>query len=421
MLDFRREDGTIKEKSLYEFAKKHRTDPEVLKIKSMPGTSLVAKYKRYLDSVGTDNNAESNISSQEFDYEAGTSTSSKILTFDKPLTEEELLKQHGYDVLKWKIAKHSCSKWQSGDKTLMSSKIYVKPRNILEGSPAQLVQAINKALEIKPIDFSKMKDKVYGSKLLVLPISDLHFGLLADLDTSGNTYNMEIAESRLSDYVKTAIENTKLTKKDRILVTFGNDFFNCDNVQGTTCHGTPQDNEGSYFTIWDRGVALGISVIEYLLKTTECNIDIASVQGNHDFQSSHAMLVALYYNYKNTDRVRVFTESDEKARFYYTFGENLIGFGHETKIKECHRIMSSECSNWSAHKYRTMFLGHLHKEEVFDTGALVVRRLPILSGKSTWTDEQGYMAHPRAQAFTFDSERGLVNTVNVEIIDPRRV
>ena len=47
---------------------------------------------------------------------------------------------------------------------------------------------------------------------------------------------------------------------------------------------------------------------------------------------------------------------------------------------------------------------------------LVVRRLPILSGKSTWTDSQGYMAHPRAQAFVFDAARGLINTINVEAL-----
>ena len=128
------------------------------------------------------------------------------------------------------------------------------------------------------------------------------------------------------------------------------------------------------------------------------------------------MTLALYFKYKDNKRVEVNVSSDEKSRFYYRFGENLLGFGHETKIKECHRIMSSECKDWSDYKYRTMFLGHLHKEEVLDTGALVVRRLPILSGKSTWTDSQGYMAHPRAQAFVFDAARGLINTINVEAL-----
>ena len=418
MLDFRRSNNTIKEKSLYTYVKKHPDDPEVLQILDYPESSLIGKYRMYLEAslgVAPDSSTISNRSSQEFDYESGESTSSRILDASKTLTEDELLKQHGYDAAKWKITKHQCSKWQNGVQTLMSSKIFVKPRNILEGSPAQILAAIDKAIGLEPIKF-KPVNTTANEKLLVLPISDLHYGLLSDEYTSDNEYNMDIASKRLSEYVCTAIENTKLSKDDTILITFGNDFFNCDNVQGTTVHGTPQDNEASYLTVWDSGVRLGISAVEHLLNTTKCKIVVAGVQGNHDLQSSHAMLAAMYFNFKDNPRVRVDYTSDEKARFYFGFGQNLLGFGHETKIKECHRIMSSECKDWSNYKYRTMFLGHLHKEEVLDTGALVVRRLPILSGKSTWTDSQGYMAHPRAQAFVFDAKKGLVNTINVEMV-----
>lgn len=414
MLDFRRDDGSIKDKSLYTYVKKHADDPDVKQIFSFPGTSTIAKYKAYLKSFEGITN-ELGVQDQGFDYENKEGYSNAILNFDKNLTEEELLKQHGYDVTKWKITKHQCSKWNSGLKTLMSSKIYVKPRNILEGSPATIMESINKALNIKPQNFEERAIPSF-SKLLVLPISDLHYGLISDDITSDNVYNMKIAEGRLKHYVAFTLANVNLSSKDTILITFGNDFFNCDNVAGTTAHGTPQDNEASYFSIFDKGVNLGVSVIEYLLSKTNCNIYVASVQGNHDLQSSHAMTLALYFKYKDNKRVEVNVSSDEKSRFYYRFGENLLGFGHETKIKECHRIMSSECKDWSDYKYRTMFLGHLHKEEVLDTGALVVRRLPILSGKSTWTDSQGYMAHPRAQAFVFDAARGLINTINVEAL-----
>lgn len=416
MLDFRRIDGSIKERSLYEYVRKHKGEPDVNQLLSFPGNSTVAKYKNYLASFTGDEDREETVgvTEQEFDYENNVSVSSAILDFSKKFTEEELLQQHGYDSTKWKITKHRCSKWESGDRTLMSSKIFVEPRNILEGSPSQILETINKALKIPARTFKTVPIKS-NSKLLVLPISDLHYGLIADSQTSDNVYNMELAEERLQTYVTTTLENVALRNDDTILITFGNDFFNCDNTAGTTAHGTPQDNEASYFTVFDRGVNLGISTIDYLLKHTDCNIFVASVQGNHDLQSSHAMTLALYYNYKDNKRVSVDVHSDEKARYYFSYGENLLGFGHETKIKECHRIMSSECKDWSNYKYRTMFLGHLHKEEVLDTGALVVRRLPILSGKSIWTDSMGYMSHPRAQAFVFDSARGLVNTVNVEI------
>lgn len=417
MLDFRRADGTIKEKSLYNYINSHKDDPDVVMILNMNEKSVIKKYKKYLASFTDSPDAEvaTGVNSQEFDYESQTGVSSAILDLKHTLTEDELLKQHGYDANMWKITKHQCSKWQSGAQTLMSSKIFVKPRNILENSPDNIVARINKALKLKPVVFEPVK-KEPGKLLLVLPISDLHYGLISSDNSSDNVYNMQIAEERLMKYVAESVHSTPINLLDTILITFGNDFFNCDNVQGTTAHGTPQDNEKDYFTVWDAGVRLGVSVVEYLLKAApKAKIHVAGVQGNHDLQSSHAMTTALYYRYQDSDRVKVDIRSDEKSRYYYTYGENLIGFGHETKIKECHRIMSSECKDWSNYKYRTMFLGHLHKEEVLDTGALVVRRLPILSGKSTWTDSMGYMAHPRAQSFVFDAAKGLKATFNVEM------
>lgn len=418
MLDFRRADGTIKEKALYTYIKKHKDDPEVLNILNMNEKSVIGKYKKYLQSNTEDVSGEvkTTITSQEFDFESQSGISSAILDFKHALTEDELLKQHGYDVEKWRITKHQCSKWQNGATTLMSSKIFVKPRNILENNPDNIIARVNKALKLKPITFEKVSRNIEGKFLLVLPISDLHYGLISSESSSDNVYNMEIAEERLLRYVKESVNMVNSKSLDTILITFGNDFFNCDNVQGTTAHGTPQDNEKDYFTVWDAGVRLGISVIEYLRSVApQAKIHVAGVQGNHDLQSSHAMTTALYYKYLDDPKVKVDIRSDEKSRYYYSYGNNLIGFGHETKIKECHRIMSSECKDWSDYKYRTMFLGHLHKEEVLDTGALVVRRLPILSGKSTWTDSQGYMSHPRAQAFLFDARNGLKATFNVEM------
>ena len=420
MLDFRKADGTINAKKFYIYIANHRDEPEVRKILNMPAGSAIAKYRMYLEA--NLNGAVPEIdapSSQEFNFETGESTSSKVIQADKALNEEDLLKQHGYDPEKWKITKHQCSKWQSGVNTLYSSKIFVRPRNILENSPDRLLKAIDKALGYKPIPIGKgtglTTPRLAGEKLLVLPIADLHFGLLAEAETSGNLYNMELAEKRLREFVQTTADSVTLSKDDVILVTFGNDYFNCDNPQGTTTKGTPQDNEASHMTVWDKGVNLGISIIEYLLEKLPCNINVANVQGNHDLQSSHAMLAALYYNYKDSKRVEVFLTSDEKARFYYRWGENLIGFGHETPIKQCHQLMSSECDDWSAHKYKTMFLGHLHQEEVVDTGKVVARRLPTLSGNSKWATTEGYVTHTRAQAFVFDFEKGLQNIINVEV------
>lgn len=419
MINFTREDGSVRERALYSYIQKHKTDDsEVQELLNCSGSSILKKYNNYRKKVEESVNTNKSSFIEKIDnFEEATSTSNVILPLGADYTEEDLLKAHGYDPVKWKIVKHQSSKWNSGLNVLISSRITVRLRKPLEGSTSNLIKQINDALELPKVDFSVKTSKTNPQNLLVIPISDLHYGLLSENNTSGNEYNMEIAEQRVKDYVQETVKNVNKSTIDTVLISFGNDFFNCDNTQGATARGTPQDNEASYTTIFDKGVNLGISLVDYLLHTFDKNvkINIIGVQGNHDLQSSHAMTLALYYNYKNNTRVTVDVRSDEKSRYYYTYGNNLIGFGHETKIKECHRIVSSEFKDWSLYKYRTMFLGHLHKEEVLDTGALVVRRLPILSGKSTWTDSMGYMSNPRAQSFVFNYEKGLVNIINCEV------
>ena len=48
MLNFKRDDGSLKERSIYNYVKAHKTDPDVVQILSFPGSSVVEKYKNYL-------------------------------------------------------------------------------------------------------------------------------------------------------------------------------------------------------------------------------------------------------------------------------------------------------------------------------------------------------------------------------------
>lgn len=379
-------------------AKRHLADDSIQGLKTDLNESSLSKLK----------NGESISVSRSIDYESNTATSEVII--GKNVTDEiELLKLHKFDIDKWSVKSAQSSSWDCGSRRLTASKIKVAPRSAGNLTDEQIFKKFDKLAGYKAGMIPKVLNASRES-LLVIPISDLHLGLLAEMNTTGNEYNLEIGERRVKHFIGSVIEESK--DIDRVLVTFGNDYFNSDNVFGTTTKGTRQDNEKSYFSVFDKGVEIAIDIIETLARSFK-TVEVASVQGNHDKQSSHAMTTALYYKYHNSKNVYVYADSDEKARFYYKFGQNLIGFGHETKIKECHRIMSTECKEWSECKYKTFFLGHLHHEEVYDTGSVVARRLPILSGRSEWSSECGFAADPRAQAFVFSYNNGLTKILNI--------
>jgi len=403
-------EGEFDAKKLRSYLYRHKDSTEVALFKKLPGETYKEKYLYMKNHEEPTLYKESQKLKSETDFETGKSVSEALLAKDTT-DEKELLELHGFDTNLWKVTKSTSSLWENGKDTLVASKIWVEPRNLKDYAPEQIMKTIDKAVNFKPEDLKVEKIENHG-RLLVLPIADLHYGLLSDYNTSGNRYDMKIAEERLKAYVTDATSRAvKSGGADSVLLTLGNDFFNADNVFGTTTKGTRQDNEAGHFTVFDAGVHLAVTVIEFLRKAFK-NVYVLSVQGNHDKQSSHALMAALYYKYSGVPFVDIDLTSDEYPRTYFKFGQNLLGFGHETKIKEVQRIMSNEAEDWSSCKFKTFFLGHLHHEEVLDVGPLVVRRLPVMSGRSAWSAEMGFECSPRAQAFVFDSANGLEEIFN---------
>jgi len=96
-------------------------------------------------------------------------------------------------------------------------------------------------VDIKPLQYKQ------NGKLLALPIADFHLNLLSDKLSTGNDYNMEIAEELFFHVINDVIDRVGNKSYEKVLFVVGNDFVNADNLSGTTTHGTPQDNSGSWF------------------------------------------------------------------------------------------------------------------------------------------------------------------------------
>lgn len=357
----------------------------------------------------------------------GHTISSQILTtLDGSASEETLLKEHGLDPNLWKLLKVKHSIWQQfsnkkGLRNLYASKIEAAPRTIHDWTEEQIINKFNSLAKYNGSRAPEYKQD--NGIAVVVPIADFHFGLSASKTTTGNTYNMSVAEKRIKEFLgklkfKVKKQSNNLNNVGRVILTLGNDFFNADNLIGTTTKGTPQDQESDYYEIFDRGVKCAIDIITNLsdIFRNAC-IEVYNVQSNHDKVTSNALINCLYYKYADSKKVFVDPPSGKTSRFYLKVGQNLLGFGHETKMSECARLMSTEAANyWSQTKYRTFFIAHLHHEETKDCGPVTVRRLPILSGASKWANEQGYAAcRPKQQVFVYSNSDGLTDILNFNI------
>lgn len=354
-------------------------------------------------------------------------TGEQASTIVTKLNEEQLkdpdylLKVHGYDPNEWELTSAKQSIWNNKlDNELYSSKITVKPRigfNWSEDNVRKIFDKVIKDIDILGCEYARIAGKdeqpPIQDKMILIGISDLHYGLLAK-DNLSEEYNMKIANERfnkiLTDVIQRKQDNQDIEK---VILLIGNDFLNADNLQGTTSrHMTPQDQETNWYEMITSATEMLIEGIEKL-RFFFPKIEVVNVKGNHDEMSMFGIMQTLNAYYKNS--LSVIINTDCRFRQYIKYGTSLIGLSHNERIQDITKIMAAESgTDWGECKYKCFLLGHLHdRKEVGDDYGVDIYRLPSVSGASAWTSQQGYCGtNKMSQSFVFDKNKGLIEIMN---------
>lgn len=226
----------------------------------------------------------------------GSQTSDKLLQ----MSEEEckdvrfLLEAHGYDVQAWELVSARNNIWnvyskQDGVQTLYSSKIVVKPVSEYVWNAEDIKKLFNnlhtftdRRIDIKPLQYEK------NGKALVIPIADLHYGLVADKFSTGNDYNVEIAERSFYVVLQDVIDRIAGKRFEKVVFVIGNDFINADNLNNTTTKGTPQDVGNIWFKIVQDATQMIIKGIDMLTRIAP--VDVVYVPSNHDLHTMFGIM-----------------------------------------------------------------------------------------------------------------------------------
>ena len=354
-------------------------------------------------------------------------TGEQASTIVTKLNEEQLkdpdylLKVHGYDPNEWELTSAKQSIWNNKlDNELYSSKITVKPRigfNWSEDNVRKIFDKVVKDINIVGCEYARIAGKdeqpPIQDKMILIGISDLHYGLLAK-DNLSEEYSMKIANERfnkiLTDVIQRKQDNQDIEK---VILLIGNDFLNADNLQGTTSrHMTPQDQETNWYEMITSATEMLIEGIEKL-RFFFPKIEVVNVKGNHDEMSMFGIMQTLNAYYKNS--LSVIINTDCRFRQYIKYGTSLIGLSHNERIQDITKIMAAESgTDWGECKYKCFLLGHLHdRKEVGDDYGVDIYRLPSVSGASAWTSQQGYCGtNKMSQSFVFDKSKGLIEIMN---------
>lgn len=276
-----------------------------------------------------------------------------------------------------------------------------------------------------------------GGDMLILDPSDVHIGKLSVASETGYTYDSNIAEHRLFHGCKALIDDALKMGVTHVLLVIGNDISHIDKPRRETTSGTPQDTDGSIFTIFRAARNAYARVIRYAL---ECglSVQIVHVPSNHDWVLGYCIaetLAALFSAHPNVTATEY--AISERHRKYVRFGKNLIGLTHGDGAKEgdLAQIMlqearphMAECLHryWYVHHYhhkikKALGIRPMAREKdhiamtVIQGGAgamegdnVAVEYVRSPSPPDGWHDRNGYLNRQAVEAFIHNAERGQI-------------
>lgn len=353
------------------------------------------------------------------EYKDGTTTidSTIVLSPEDQNNLNKIMKAHDLDPAIWEVVSYRNGNWQQRSKngvitTLCSSRIVVKPKKSNLPTFDEIAEQF-KTLAAHSPKPPKVEPLCCNTNLMrEINIADLHLGKLAWAPECGQTYNSEMAAQRFRTIIEKECERIRRDPVEEILFVWTHDFFNSDGKSNTTTAGTAQDNDMFWQEMFMVGCRLLTEAIEKL--STLAPVKTFLIASNHCQQAEFYAINYLDAWFRNNPRVTVALNC--QPRYYYRYGNNLIGFSHgsfETKKNLKHLMAYEGKEYWSSTTYREFHLGHYHSEQTEEEGGIVYRWLPSMTTPDSWHKGCGFVgAAPRSYSFLWKKSGGL-DSINV--------
>lgn len=251
--------------------------------------------------------------------------------------------------------------------------------------------------------------------LLVIPVFDLHFGK-SNIDPS---YTLQHAKDEYISLVE-EIATSAYQKEgvSEVLIVFGGDLLNTDNVHYTTTKGTPQVGDGNSYQRVFRTAADAVIQSIIFLEALFDKVSIINTPGNHDQLSSFMLfeVVGAFFRYSD----RVIMDNSEASRKYFIYGENAFQIAHGHKaVKDLPLLFARECREFSQKRFPLIMLGHTHHGEkktflgANEYTGVGMRVFNSLAKADAYHEQEGYSESIRQiDGLIFSKRKGKIGEIN---------
>ena len=296
-----------------------------------------------------------------------------------------LLEAHGFDKSDWDLVNCKNNIWnvhskQDGVQTLYSSKITVKPK-VSGFDMDKFIELVEK--KVTPIHIEQENPNANHSKLLEIPLYDMHFG-----PSSLEYYTHHLEE---------IVNKIRSRSWEKILFVIGQDLLHNDNFKGQTASGTmieKVDMEKAF----DEALQFYTTLITEAKRKAN-SVECVYVKGNHDESMSYGFFRTLKATFP-----QVSFDTSLKQRKAFTWEKVFIGLTHGDK--GANRMMDNFLSEFGKlianAEVREVHSGHLHTEKSNDKFGITQRTLSTANITDDWHDDNGFIgANKRFQLFEY--------------------
>lgn len=285
----------------------------------------------------------------------------------------------------------------------------------------KIIQALIDGLNSKVDKATPIKESIkhYNSDLLnQYTITDMHLGMMAWGEESGDDWDLKIAEKTLINWFKQAIESSP-DAETCVFAQIG-DFLHWDGLDAVTPASGHILDADSRFTKLVRVAIRVLREITSMLLKKHKFVHIIQAEGNHDTASSVWLRETLNFYYEDEPRVTVDTNPD--PYYAYMHGSTLLFYHHGHKRNIARNLDSVLVSKFKdlfgASKNVYAHTGHLHHEVVKETSLMIIEQHRTLAAKDSYAARGGWLSGRDAKVITYRKDLGEVAriTINVDMI-----
>lgn len=277
-----------------------------------------------------------------------------------------------------------------------------------------LADSVRAAFEEYSPEIPNRPHYVQPDIMCVLPLPDLHVGLLAWEEETGENYDINIAREVLRSTIDSVID--AMPPSPHCLILGLGDLCHFDGYEARTERsGNFLDTDSRYPKVLRESLRLIKYAIDKAL-TRHDHVEVRLMAGNHDTRTALAVSVALAEGYANIDRVTI---DDSPAYIWFKrYGKVMFGATHGDRAKAADMPMLMALDrpkDWAESTRRRIFTGHIHHERVREMNGVVVETLRSPVAKDAWHSFQGYRAGRSMYGYTFWLDGSRTAKVEFEI------